>query len=78
MVKHVLIACNEILQRLKEVAADELNDSTADIEIKDEVVFVNGKKTDMGLEEIGNGRFMSNGSVYLNMAIIHRRIFILT
>jgi xanthine dehydrogenase large subunit len=40
------IACNEILKRLKQVAADELKIPVDAIEIKDEFVRANGKKTE--------------------------------
>lgn len=40
------IACNEILKRLKDVAADELNTSVDSIEIKDERIYMNGQKTE--------------------------------
>jgi len=39
------IACATILQRLKQVAADELKTSADVIEIKNETVYANGKKT---------------------------------
>lgn len=40
------IACNNILLRLKQVAADELKVSIDVIGIKDEAIYVNGAKTD--------------------------------
>jgi len=40
------IACNKILQRLKQVAANELKVSVDTIEIKDEWIYANDKKTD--------------------------------
>ena len=40
------IACNAVLQRLKQVAADELKVEVSKIEIKDEMVFANGSKTE--------------------------------
>ena len=40
------IACNNILQRLKQVAADELKESIDVIEIKDEWIYANDKKTE--------------------------------
>lgn len=40
------IACSTILERLKTVAAEELNVAVASIEIKNEFVFAAGKKTD--------------------------------
>jgi xanthine dehydrogenase large subunit len=44
--KATQIACMAILQRLKQVAADELKMPVDDIQIKDEFVYANGKKTD--------------------------------
>jgi xanthine dehydrogenase large subunit len=44
--KATLMACNEIMKRLKQVAADELTVSVDVIEIKDEWVWANNKKTD--------------------------------
>ncbi|MEI2739231.1 MAG: molybdopterin cofactor-binding domain-containing protein [Chitinophagaceae bacterium] len=43
--KATQIACTAILQRLKQVAADELQVDATVIEIKDEWVYANGKKT---------------------------------
>ena len=40
------IACKNILERLKQVAADELNVDTQKIEIRNEFVFADGIKTD--------------------------------
>jgi xanthine dehydrogenase large subunit len=45
--KATLNACNEILKRLKASAAQELNTDVAAIEIKEEWVYVKGKKTDL-------------------------------
>lgn len=44
--KATLMACEKILERLKQVAAEELKTSVDSIEIKDEWVWVNGKKTE--------------------------------
>ena len=44
--KATQIACDEILKRLKEVAADELKANIESIEIKDEWVYMNGQKTE--------------------------------
>src|SRR5688572_26527800 len=44
--KATLIACTEILKRLKQVAAEELKTDINGIEIKDEWVYMNGNKTD--------------------------------
>ncbi|MBC7887479.1 MAG: molybdopterin-dependent oxidoreductase [Ferruginibacter sp.] len=45
--KAVLIACTAIADRLKMVAADELNIPATSIEIKDEMVYFNGNKTEL-------------------------------
>ena len=46
-------ACNDILSRLKEVAAEILNTSaSSEIYIKDEFVFVNGIKTELSWNEL--------------------------
>lgn len=46
-------ACQSILERLKKVASDLLNHHSADdIEIKDEVVYLKGKKTDLTWEKV--------------------------
>ncbi|CAN5469835.1 xanthine dehydrogenase molybdopterin binding subunit [soil metagenome] len=50
--KATLLACNEILQRLKIVAANELQTKHEAIEIKDEWVYVNGEKSKLSWEEI--------------------------
>jgi xanthine dehydrogenase large subunit len=50
--KATLMACIEILKRLKQVAADELKTDVNGIEIKDECVFVNGNKTDWGWNKL--------------------------
>ncbi|MBS1565356.1 MAG: molybdopterin-dependent oxidoreductase [Bacteroidetes bacterium] len=44
--KAVLIACTEILNRLKVVAAGELKTTTDNITLKEETVWANGQKTD--------------------------------
>ena len=44
--KATLMACTEIVNRLKKVVADELNIDINTIELKDECVFVNVKKSD--------------------------------
>jgi xanthine dehydrogenase large subunit len=47
------IACLQILERLKTTAAELLEHPTAkNIEIRDECVFLNGKKTELGWEEL--------------------------
>jgi xanthine dehydrogenase large subunit len=44
--KAVLLACTEILKRLKKVASEELKISVEQIEIRDQQVWVGGQKTD--------------------------------
>jgi xanthine dehydrogenase large subunit len=44
--KATLIACNIILQRMKQVAADEWKTELSSVEIKNEWLFIHGKKTD--------------------------------
>ncbi|MBI5858246.1 MAG: molybdopterin-dependent oxidoreductase [Sphingobacteriales bacterium] len=50
--KATALACETILQRMKQVAADELKTSTETIEIKDEIVFITGKKTDLSWKKL--------------------------
>jgi len=57
--KATLIACTEILKRLKKVAADELSNQSSfgkldadKIEIKEEVVWAEGKKTNLKWEDV--------------------------
>ncbi|MGQ0739718.1 MAG: xanthine dehydrogenase molybdopterin binding subunit [Bacteroidota bacterium] len=50
--KATAIACAEILKRMKQVAADELKLPVDVIEIKDETVFANGQKTDLGWKKL--------------------------
>jgi len=50
--KAVLKACNALLERLKEVASEELNVDKDFIEIKDESVCVNNKKTNLTWTEL--------------------------
>ena len=46
--KATLIACNAILERLKQVASDQLTISVERIDLKDEFVFVDGQQTETG------------------------------
>jgi xanthine dehydrogenase large subunit len=46
------IACNEILKRLKKMAAKDLNVAEESIEIKNEWVYVNGVKSKLGWDEL--------------------------
>ncbi len=48
----VLIACNELLKRLKTTAAKMLNCSADEISLKDEFVLHNGQKTEIGWEKL--------------------------
>jgi len=50
--KATAIACNEILKRMKQAAAEELKTTAGSVEIKDETVYVNGKKTDLGWKKL--------------------------
>jgi xanthine dehydrogenase large subunit len=75
--KATQIACSEILKRLKQVAADELSTSVESIEIKEEWVYVNGKKNRMGLEKIWSSQLILNVSVFQNMLITRLQVFIL-
>jgi xanthine dehydrogenase large subunit len=50
--KATALACEAILQRMKQVAADELKLSADMIVIKDELVFANGKQTDLGWKKL--------------------------
>ncbi len=50
--KATLIACSEILERLKKVAAEELKIAVDKIEIKNEVVWAGGKQTNIKWEDI--------------------------
>lgn len=50
--KATALACEAILKRLKEAAADELKVAADKIEIKDELVFVEGKKTELSWRKL--------------------------
>jgi len=50
--KATQIACLAILNRLKQVAADELNVLVTAVEIKDELVYANGNKTDIDWKKL--------------------------
>lgn len=45
--KATAIACNAILQRMKQTASEELNVPVDTVEIKDEIIFADGKKTEI-------------------------------
>ena len=57
------IACLAILQRLKEVAAEELNADIKDIQVKDDWVFVNGKHTDWSWNKLVQTAFVKRVSL---------------
>ena len=50
--KATLIACTEILKRLKQVAADGLKTSVESIEIKNEKILVNGEASKLNWEDL--------------------------
>jgi len=50
--KATLLACSEILKRLKKVAAEELKTEVEKIEIREGVVWSQGKKTDLKWEDV--------------------------
>ncbi|MFT3679306.1 MAG: molybdopterin-dependent oxidoreductase [Ferruginibacter sp.] len=50
--KATLIACNEILNRLKESAAGELKVNVAEVELKNEFVYVAGNKTELDWKKL--------------------------
>lgn len=50
--KAVEMACNTIIGRLKEVAAEVLNSKISNIELKDEMVWANGKQTDLSWKNL--------------------------
>ncbi len=45
--KATLMACNALVERLKTVASEDLNVSEKDITLKEEAIFVNGKKSEL-------------------------------
>jgi xanthine dehydrogenase large subunit len=61
--KATLMACEEILNRLKEVAAKELKTDPAAISIKEGWVYVNNDKTKMTWEELVNTAYSSRISL---------------
>ncbi|NNC49733.1 MAG: molybdopterin-dependent oxidoreductase [Flaviramulus sp.] len=50
--KATLMACNSLLDRLKIVASEDLHSSEKNISLKDEYVYVNGKKTELSWTEL--------------------------
>ncbi|HWR32329.1 MAG TPA: molybdopterin cofactor-binding domain-containing protein [Chitinophagaceae bacterium] len=50
--KATALACEAILLRMKQVAADELKTTAETIEVQDEAVFVNGNKTELSWKKL--------------------------
>jgi xanthine dehydrogenase large subunit len=61
--KATLLACNAILERLKNVAAEELNSSPEKIELKEEQVFVDGKKSEWDWKKLVMTTFLKRVSL---------------
>lgn len=61
--KATLMACEAILLRLKTVAAEELKTSKEKISVKDECIFVDGKKSDWNWEKIVMTAFLKRVSL---------------
>jgi xanthine dehydrogenase large subunit len=57
--KATRIACKELMKRLKQRAADELNTRTEHIEIKGEKVFMDGRATDLHWDKLIQLTFLS-------------------
>ena len=57
------MACNEILKRLKQVAADELKLTSDVIELKDECVYANGQKTEWDWKKLVMATFIKRISL---------------
>jgi xanthine dehydrogenase large subunit len=55
--KAVEIASKKLLQRLKETAAEILNTKSEAIEIKEEIIFSQGKKTDLTWDKLVNDAY---------------------
>jgi xanthine dehydrogenase large subunit len=61
--KATLLACTAIAERLKQVAADELQTTPHSIELKDEAVWVNGTKTDWDWKKLVMATFVKRVSL---------------
>ncbi len=59
----LLIACNELLGRLKSVGAAAVSCSAGEIEIRDEKVFKNGSQTDITWEKLVTTAFLGRVSL---------------
>ena len=57
------MACNEILKRLKQVAADELKLTSEVIELKEECVYANGQKTEWDWKKLVMATFIKRISL---------------
>lgn len=57
------IACNEILKRLKQVAADEWETELRSVEINEEWVYIDGKKTDWDWKRLVMATFIKRISL---------------
>ena len=57
------MACNEILKRLKQVAADELKLTSDVIELKEECVYANGQKTEWDWKKLVMATFIKRISL---------------
>jgi len=57
------MACNEILKRLKQVAADELKLTPDVIELKEEFVYANGQKTEWDWKKLVTATFIKRISL---------------
>jgi xanthine dehydrogenase large subunit len=62
----VLIACNELLKRLKASAAKMLNCRLDEIKIENELVIKNGQPTDLGWEKLIMSTYLSRTSLTEN------------
>lgn len=56
--KATLLACNAIVERLKIVAAEELKTVAEKIELKDECIFADGKRTDLDWKKLVMAAFL--------------------
>jgi len=52
--KATLMACNSLLERLKNVASTDLNVSEESIQLKNEFIYINGKKSELSWTELIN------------------------
>ena len=61
--KAVLMACTAILDRLKQVAAEQLKTSVESIYFKEELVYVNGQQSEMSWKNLINASYMKRVSL---------------